>query len=82
MAHTIYNNFGKLKQEFKADTQLDADKNMEMYISYFNARMSDKIFQYNHIIATELVNGLAHLPANMRMQIAEMLTSLKKDNLI
>ena len=82
MAYTINNNFKNLKADFMADTGKNADDNIELYIQYFNARMSDKIMQYNHIIATELVNGFAHLPNAMRMEMADMVRSLKKGNVI
>jgi hypothetical protein len=82
MGYNIQNNFSKLKSEFKLDTKLDADTHMELYVQYFTARMTDKIMQHTHILVTETVNGLQHLPGSMRTQMAEMLRSLKKDNLI
>lgn len=77
--HTIQNNFNNLKQDFKKDTGKDADTNIELYIAYFNARMNDRIMQYNHILVTELANGLKILPDNIQLKIGELVNQLKKD---
>lgn len=82
MAHKIKNNFNNLKSDFKMDTGMDADSNMEVYISYFNARMSDKIMQSNYLILSEMVNKIDQLPGILRMEIAETIRSLKKENVI
>ncbi|TND09828.1 MAG: hypothetical protein FD123_952 [Bacteroidetes bacterium] len=39
------NNFQAYKPAFKKDTGLDANANMALYISYFNARASDNAMQ-------------------------------------
>lgn len=70
---TIYNNFDKLKKDFKTDTKLDADQNMTDYIAYYNARMNDNSFQTLHILTTQVMNKLDFLPKEIRTQIGEML---------
>ena len=79
MPHTIQNNFQKFKSDFKSDTGLDAAQNMEVYIHYFNARMLDRIMQYEHITQFELLNKLEHLPGIIRQQMGEMIHNLKRD---
>lgn len=82
MAHQIKNNFLKLKEDFKLDTKLDADQNMVTYIQYVNARMTDRIVQYNHFIITEMVNKLDQMPGVIRTQMAEMIRTLKTEGVI
>ncbi|MGF7074764.1 hypothetical protein [Mucilaginibacter sp. 3215] len=77
--HTIQNNFNNLKDDFKKDTGKNADDNIELYIAYFNARMTDRIMQTNHIMVNELANGLHILPDAIVRRMAEMITALKKD---
>jgi len=50
------NNFRNFKTDFKKDTGLDADKNMDTYIQYVNARLADNNFQMNWHIMNELIN--------------------------
>ncbi|MDZ7775963.1 MAG: hypothetical protein U5L09_10410 [Bacteroidales bacterium] len=52
----LKNNFGNFKQDFKKDTGLDADQNMDAYIQYVNARLADYNFQMNWEIMNELIN--------------------------
>jgi hypothetical protein len=70
---TIKNNFSQFKTEFKADTGLDAQGNMELYIQYFNARMNDKTFQINYHLTHLLLNKLDFLPHEFRLEMAEMI---------
>lgn len=52
----LKNNFGNFKKDFKKDTSLDADQNIEAYIQYVNARLADYNFQMNWEIMNELIN--------------------------
>ncbi|WP_373060520.1 hypothetical protein [Zunongwangia sp. H14] len=51
---TLKSNFSNFKKDFKADTGLDADQNIELYIQYYNARISD----YNLQINMEIMNDI------------------------
>jgi len=51
---TLNSNFSNFKKDFQKDTGLDPDQNMELYIHYFNARISDYNFQINMEIMTDL----------------------------
>lgn len=82
MAHTINNNFKTLKADFKTDTGKNADENIELYIHYFNARMLDKIMQYEHITQFEVLNKITQLPGILRLEMADMIRNLKKDSVI
>ncbi|OOQ60909.1 hypothetical protein [Mucilaginibacter pedocola] len=62
MPNKIQNNFKSLMNDFSTDTGMSAIDNMGLYIQYFNARMSDKIMQYNAILIHELINKLDRLP--------------------
>lgn len=48
------NNFSKFKDSFMADTKLDADTNMQLYIAYYNARMADINWQASVKVLFEL----------------------------
>jgi hypothetical protein len=54
MAITLKNNFKAYKQDFKADTGLDADSNMALYINYVTARNSDYNMQIFNLVYSEL----------------------------
>ncbi len=43
----LKNNFANFKEDFIKDTGLSADENMETYIQYVNARLTDYIYQMN-----------------------------------
>jgi hypothetical protein len=73
---TILNNFLKLKDDFKADTGFEFNKeNMSLYIQYFNARMNDKSYQTIHTLTEKLINKIDFLPDQIRLRIAEMITT-------
>lgn len=58
----IKNNFDTYKADFKKNTGLDWDKNMEQYIAYYNARSADVSAQmslYNHEVLNNLPNVLS-----------------------
>lgn len=47
----LKNNFLEFTKEFRTDTGLDYKTNIELYIQYYNARMTDRSFQLNwHIL--------------------------------
>ena len=45
MAINIENNYKNLKDEFKSDTKLDPDKNMELFLQYSQMRSLDVLCQ-------------------------------------
>lgn len=49
-------NFTNLKEVFKRETGMDASTNMEIYISYFQAKMADNQMQIMGLILQELMN--------------------------
>ena len=57
MLYNPINNFKNLKNDFKLDTGLDADKELALYLAYYNARMSDMNYQINHEL-TKLLEGV------------------------
>ena len=58
----ISNRFNDLKKDFKTDTGLDFNKdNMELYIQYFNARMTDHSNQVLQTLTNEIVNQVDRL---------------------
>lgn len=77
MAVTInyQNNYGKLKEDFKNDTGLDANKSIPEYIAYYNARMNDKQYQMDFQLAEIFLNKIDQIPDIIRLRIAEMITS-------
>lgn len=70
----IQNNFSKFKADFKSDTGLDADKEIGLYIQYFNARMNDMSYQVIHGVSHLLLNKIDFLPSSIRTQISEMIS--------
>lgn len=74
MAITLLNNFNKLKDNFKSDTGLEANKeNMSLYIQYYNARMNDMSYQIIHEFATQYINKTDQLPSKFRLELSDML---------
>ena len=39
------NNYNRFKEDFKTDTGLEAESNIQTYISYYNARIADNTLQ-------------------------------------
>lgn len=67
MALTIKNNFNTFKQDFKKDTGLDPDVNLETYIAYYNARINDYNMQTNAAMLNEIVN----LPSRLSFELKQ-----------
>ena len=55
------NNYQTLKDEFKNDTGLSADKDIAVYIAYINARMTDNLYQLNYKGLEILLNKIDEL---------------------
>ena len=55
----IVNRFDVFKQDFRKDTGLDWDSNIQTYINYFNARVQDQIAQAENIYLGDILNDLS-----------------------
>lgn len=58
MSRTIEfkNNFKSFEKDFESDTRLKVKENMELYIQYVNARISDRTNQMTFHLMNELIN--------------------------
>ncbi|MCS6832763.1 MAG: hypothetical protein NZ521_04265 [Flammeovirgaceae bacterium] len=61
----LVNNFAKFKGEFKADTGLEADENMQLYVHYVNARLAD----YSVQMAVHTMGEIINLPHYLASRI-------------
>lgn len=58
MTRQIKNNFSAFKADFKKDTGLDFNPdNMDKYIAYYHARMTDNSAQYIAYLLDDIANN-------------------------
>jgi hypothetical protein len=63
MPQQIKNNFAIFKADFKKDTGLDfSPANMNLYVAYYNARVTDQFCQYSNFF-------LQNIASNTRLNI-------------
>lgn len=55
---TFKNNYELHFEDFKKDTGLDPKKDVEIYITYHNARMTDMLYQLNVQMGQLILNKI------------------------
>jgi LPS O-antigen subunit length determinant protein (WzzB/FepE family) len=71
--------FNSYKELFKTETGLDADKNIEAYIQYYNAIINNKSLQTLLVIANKLSLEIQTLPDDISRKV---FSTLQKEGII
>jgi LPS O-antigen subunit length determinant protein (WzzB/FepE family) len=65
--------FNSYKELFKTETELDADKNIETYIQYYNAIVNNKSLQVLLVIVNKLSSEIQALPEDISRGVFSIL---------
>lgn len=80
MAYTLKSNYQHYKVDFKKDTGLDPDQNLNLYLNYYQARCSDTSMQLTHFLLNEVANWREETrsPFGGNAVLKQILDELKK----